>query len=124
MEIRKVNTSEYEDALALVWKVFLEYEAPDYTEEGIHEFYRSIHDEAYLSMLSVYGAFVDNELVGVIATRKYGGHIALFFVEGKYHRQGIGRQLFEAVKADCKEDCITVNSSPYAVNIYGKLGFA
>lgn len=40
-----------------------------------------------------------------------GKHIALFFVEGKYHCQGIGKQLFQTVKADN----MTVNSSPYAV---------
>ena len=26
------------DALELVWQVFLEFEAPDYTDEGIKEF--------------------------------------------------------------------------------------
>ena len=32
MEIRKISKEEIKDALDLVWKVFLEYEAPDYTE--------------------------------------------------------------------------------------------
>ncbi len=103
----------------MVWKVFLEYEAPDYTQEGIDEFYKSIHDENYLSMLSVYGAFSNGELVGVIATRNNGKHIALFFVEGRYHCQGIGKQLFQTVRTDK----MTVNSSPYAVPVYRKLGF-
>lgn len=103
----------------MVWEVFLEYEAPDYTQEGIDEFYKSIHDENYLSMLSVYGAFSNGELVGVIATRNNGKHIALFFVEGKYHCQGIGKQLFQTVRTDK----MTVNSSPYAVPVYRKLGF-
>ena len=89
LSIRKLNKKEIESALNMVWKVFLEYEAPDYTQEGIDEFYKSIHDENYLSMLSVYGAFSNGELVGVIATRNSGKHIALFFVDGKYHRQGI-----------------------------------
>lgn len=38
MEIRKILKEEITKALELVWKVFLEYEAPDYTEEGIKEF--------------------------------------------------------------------------------------
>lgn len=42
-----------EDALKLVWKVFLEYEASDYTQDGIDEFYKSICDESFLSTLSV-----------------------------------------------------------------------
>lgn len=119
LSIRKLNKKEIESALNMVWKVFLEYEAPDYTQEGIDEFYKSIHDENYLSMLSVYGAFSNGELVGVIATRNNGKHIALFFVEGKYHCQGIGKQLFQAVRTDK----MTVNSSPYAVPVYRKLGF-
>lgn len=119
LSIKKLNPKETERALDLVWKVFLEYEAPDYTQEGIDEFYKSIHDESYLSVLSAYGAFLNDELVGVIATRNGGKHIALFFVNGKYHRQGIGKQLFQTVRTDK----MTVNSSPYAVPIYSKLGF-
>ncbi len=119
LSIKKLNRDETLIALNLVWNVFLEYEAPDYTSEGIETFYKSIHEENYLSMLSVYGAFIGEELVGVIATRNGGKHIALFFVEGKYHRQGIGKQLFQAVQ---KEE-MTVNSSLYAVPIYHRLGF-
>lgn len=119
LSIKRLNNKEIKDALNLVWKVFLEYEAPDYTQEGIDEFYKSIHDENYLSTLSIYGAFSNEELIGVIATRNNKKHIALFFVEGKYHHQGIGKQLFQMVRTDK----MTVNSSPYAVAIYRKLGF-
>lgn len=117
--IRKLDNEDQQKALTLVWKVFLEYEAPDYTQEGIEEFYKSIHDENYLSMLSIYGAFSNEELVGVIATRNNGKHIALFFVDGKYHHQGIGKKMFQTVRTDK----MTVNSSPYAVPVYCKLGF-
>lgn len=41
MEIRKIKENELTNALDLVWRVFLEYEAPDYSEEGIQEFKRS-----------------------------------------------------------------------------------
>ena len=119
LSIKRLNKIETETALNLVWKVFLEYETPDYTQEGIDEFYKSMHDENYLAMLSLYGAFSSEGLVGVIATRNSGKHIALFFVDGKYHRQGIGKQLFQAVQTDK----MTVNSSPYAVPVYSKFGF-
>ena len=67
-------------------------------------------------MLTAYGAFDDsNRLVGVIATRDEGTHIALFFVDGDYHRQGIGKSLWN--------NRITVHSSQYAAPIYAKLGF-
>lgn len=119
LSIKRLKKTEKETALKLVWKVFLEYESLDYTQEGIDEFYKTIHDENYLAMLSFYGAFTNEELVGVIATRNSGKHIALFFVDGKYHRQGFGKQLFDAVQTDK----MTVNSSPYAVPVYSKLGF-
>ncbi len=121
--IREIRQDEIEKALSLVWKVFQEYEAPDYTEEGTEEFYKSIHDESYLSELCCYGAFIHDELVGVIATRNSGTHIALFFVDGKYHRQGIGRQLFQTAQGANDSDKMTVNSSPYAVPVYHRLGF-
>lgn len=121
--IKELSPEEIPDALELVWKVFKEYEAPDYTEEGIREFYSSIHDEGYLSKLRIFGAFLDGKLPGVIATRSAGTHIALFFVDGKYHRRGIGRALFEAVLKACPAERLTVNSSPYAVPVYRRLGF-
>lgn len=122
-DIKKLTASETQTALDLVWKVFQEYEAPDYSKEGVEEFYRSIHDDSYLAMLSLYGAFVSEKLVGVIATRSEGTHIALFFVDGEYHRNGIGKKLFQTVLSQCSSNRMTVNSSPYAVPVYHKLGF-
>lgn len=123
ISIREINQREIGDAISLVWNVFQKYESPDYTKEGMEEFYKTIHDESYISKHCVYGAFVLEELVGVIATRSEGSHIALFFVDGKYHRQGIGRLLFKTVQKGCHSNKMTVNSSPYAVPVYHKLGF-
>lgn len=123
ISIRKLNENEIEEALALVWRVFLEYEAPDYSKEGAEEFYKSIHDESYLSQLCMYGAYKEQKLVGILATRNEGTHIALFFVEGSCHRQGIGKRLFLYMLKDNQPEKLTVNSSPYAVPVYHKLGF-
>ena len=103
----------------------MEFEAPDYSEEGVNTFKNSaIYNEAYLEGLVMFGAYADDNIVGVIATRNAGSHIALFFVDGKYQRQGIGGRLFQKVLAESTSDEITVNSSPYAVEIYRRLGFA
>lgn len=123
IEIREIKKAEMKDALALVWKVFQEFEAPDYSKEGVDSFYQTLKDENYLSMLRTFGAYLDGTLAGVIATRSEGTHIGFFFVDGKYHRQGIGRRLFETVKKLCPTGRMTVNSSPYAVPVYHKLGF-
>lgn len=120
MDIRKVPTTEYDEVKALVLEVFMEFEAPDYGHEGVETFKRTgIEDEKYMESLTVYGAYIDNQLVGVIATRNEDAHIALFFVKGQYHCQGIGTDLFEMIK---RED-MTVNSSPYAEKVYERLGF-
>ena len=112
MIIREIKKEEMKEALELVWEVFLKYEAPDYTEEGINEFKRSIDDIEWVSQRDFYGAFEDNKILGVIATKDIN-HIALFFVKGEYHKQGIGRKLYEKVKSINNEGFFTVNSSPF-----------
>ena len=123
IQIKTLELFQRDEALELVWKVFLKYEAPDYTKEGSEEFFKSIHDDEWLNQIKMYGAYDKDKLVGVIATRQEGTHIALFFVDGEYHRKGIGRQLFQKILEDNKVNYMTVNSSPYAVPVYEKLGF-
>ncbi len=123
IQIKTLELFQRDEALELVWKVFLKYEAPDYTKEGSEEFFKSIHDDEWLNQIKMYGAYDKDRLVGVIATRNEGTHIALFFVDGEYHRKGIGRQLFQKILEDNKVNYMTVNSSPYAVPVYEKLGF-
>lgn len=123
MKIEKLEQLEKAEALALVWDVFLEFEAPDYTEEGINTFRNFICDEVAMTALDMYGAWCNGVCTGVIATRSAGSHISLFFVRKDFHRQGIGRKLVEHVLINKAVGPITVNSSPYAVEIYHKLGF-
>lgn len=122
MEIRKILKEEMKNALDLVWKVFLEYEAPDYSEEGIEEFKKSISDMNWVNAREFYGAFNKNQLLGVIATKDIS-HIALFFIDGKYQKQGIGRKLYNKVELLNNKGYFTVNSSPYAHEIYKHFGF-
>lgn len=123
LSVRALDPVEIIDALPLIWEVFNSYEAPDYSQEGIDEFYNSIHNPDYLSTLRAFGAFENRKIVGVIATRNAGTHIALFFVLGEYQRKGIGKSLFQMVLKGCPSQKITVNSSPYAIPVYHKLGF-
>lgn len=122
-EIKVLKKSEYPQALNLAWEVFKQYEAPDYPKEGIEAFHNSINDPSYIDQLRIYGSYDNNKLVGILATRSNGKHVALFFVNGTYHKQGIGRHLFEAAIKDNTTGQMTVNSSPYAVEVYHHLGF-
>lgn len=56
-------------------------------------------------------------------------HISLFFVLKEFQRKGIGKELLHISTEICLKDKpnlsqITVNSSPNAIRIYEKLGFA
>ncbi len=121
--VRELQPAEWDAALALVMRVFLEFEATDYGEAGVAEFQKSLADPAYLAMLRLYGAWEGGKLAGVMATRSGGSHIALFFVEAAFQRRGIGTALFRQVCRDCPDGQLTVNASPYAVPVYARLGF-
>ena len=124
MKIIQIEGCNISDITQMVTDVFMRFEAPDYSDEGIKAFFdTAINNQEYMHSLVIYGAYIDHKLVGTIATRDNGNHIALFFVDGAYHRQGIGRKLFETVVQNATSDRITVNSSPYAKNIYHHLGF-
>jgi uncharacterized protein YhfF/GNAT superfamily N-acetyltransferase len=123
MIIKELTTPELPEALRLTWDVFQTFEGPDYTPEGVSAFKACIDDPDFVGRLKLYGAFESGGLVGVTATRDSGSHIALFFVRGDCHRQGIGRRMFEHVLNHAPGGRLTVNSSPYAVDIYKKLGF-
>ncbi len=122
MEIRKIKEDEMPKVLDLTWRTFLEYEAPDYTEEGIKEFKKAIDDKNWISERDFWGAFENEKLLGIIATKNYN-HIALFFVDGKFHKRGIGRALFDKICELNTAGYYTVNSSPYAKGVYEHLGF-
>ena len=122
MHIEKIE-NDLGDALDLVWKVFLKYEAPFCTKEGIETFHKFISDIDKMKTLTFYGMYDNEKIIGVIATRNNGNHITLFFVDGNYHKKGIGTKLFEKVIENSTSRVITVNSSVYAVEVYHKLGF-
>ena len=129
LEIRKVLNEEMKDALNLVWRVFLEYEAPDYTDEGIKEFKKSIDDVNWVNAREFYGAFIEEKLVGVIAT-KDATHIALFFVDGKFQGQGIGLKITSELKKLIEDNVsdgekMQIELTPTAGNepFYEKAGF-
>lgn len=121
MEIKEIR--RIEEALPLVWDVFCKYEAVNYPDSGKQAFWDAIHSTEYLQTLRAYGAYEGKTLIGIIATRNEDRHIALFFVDGKYHRNGVGRQLWCTVLANNNCNEITVNSSLYAQEVYKHFGF-
>jgi len=131
MVIRRLKNNEWTDAMALAWRTFLRYDAPDYEPEGVKSFYEFITDADLEKMFNVgeyiaFGAFDDGEIVGVAGMRA-GNFLSLLFVEHVYQKRGIGMQLVGAVADYVREcnhrDSILVYSSPYARDFYLHIGF-
>lgn len=118
-------------ALALVWRVFKEFEAPEYTEEGVREFRKFIAPQTVKQKMSraelLLWAYWDAGNIAGVITLRPPCHVALLFVDRPYHRRGIAKKLYGTVleytaqNTDCR--AITVHSSPYAVEVYQRLGF-
>lgn len=129
--VRSAYQNEWEDAMALAWRTFQKFEADVYSEEGVRNFVDFITDTTLhrMFMMGTYRMFVAHmgeKMVGMITLREKT-HISLLFVDAEYHMQGIGRALIERVKeylsTELGENYMTVNSSPYGVGFYHKLGF-
>ena len=123
MKIRLILPQERHQAISLIWSTFLEFEAPDYSEQGVNTFHDFIFNEDIFENIEFFGAFEDNDLRGVIASRNERKHICCFFVPAIHQRHGIGKQLWEYLKTSSDASTITVNSSPFAIPVYHKLGF-
>ena len=123
MNIRKLTETQKPAAMELAWRVFQEFEAPEYAPEGVQAFHDYITAPAAVKTLTVYGAFKGESIIGVLAIRPGGTHISLFFVDPAYHRQGVGTALMQCFFADSGAETVTVHSSPYAVEVYRRLGF-
>lgn len=127
MLIREMNFNDIEHVNILIKEVFDKFMSGDYTEEGIKNFYEFISPSSLRERLSSGNRFFAAEkgevIAGVIEVRD-NSHIALFYVKKEFHGMGIGRSLFEhAQKQIPSGTTITVNSSPFAIPVYEKLGF-
>ena len=121
--VRMLSQNEIPASLELAWKVFSEYESLDYAPEGTEEFRKCLHDEQYLAGIEYYGTFDVEKLIGIIGIRADKNHICFFFVDGSYHRKGVGTGLFRYMMKNYQNETITLNSSPYGVPFYKAVGF-
>ena len=126
-----MKAGEQDIAVDLVLRVFNDFVAPQYPEEGIEEFKKYVNSEAVGNRLKDGNIFIlakdGNKTVGIIEMRN-NSHIALLFVERDCQRQGIAGELVRRAIAVCLEmnpqpDKITVNSSPNAYDAYYSIGF-
>lgn len=129
--VRPAYRQEWDDAMALAWRVFMKFEANDYTHEGIESFQDFITDSVLYRMFvmgtyQLFGAYDNGRMIGMITLRNET-HISLLFVDEKYHRRGVGRTLIQYVSDYVRNEeghgFMTVNAAPYAVEFYHRIGF-
>jgi len=131
MNIKEIQADEVEDVSIMIKEVFNKYISPDYTKEGISQF-NSFVDEGTIRERLAAGSLIlvakeGETIAGVIEIRE-GSHIPIFFVKDGFQGKGLGHRLFrKAVKKNTENnpavEVLTVNASPYAVDIYKSMGF-
>lgn len=132
--IRKIKSTEVDEALSLALEVFMQFEAPDYAPEGVAAFKRDIVenkefiDNCRQGICPIYAAFDGNKIVGIMGMRANKTHINLVFTKKEYHHQGIATALFNYLLEDVQKENpslreITLNSSPYGKGFYLHIGF-
>ena len=130
-EFRMAYEKDWEPAMKLAWETFLIFEASDYTDEGIESFRDFISDQWLKKMFlkgqyQMFVALDQDKIIGFLTIRNEH-HISLLFVDKDYHYKGIGKTLVQKVGeyiiAEIGVDYMTVDSAPYALEFYHKLGF-
>lgn len=131
IDIRPAYFDEWDDAMALAWRVFKQFVAGDYAPEGVESFLSFISDPSLERAFEtgdfrLFGAYGNGRMIGMISLRNHT-HISLLFIDASYHKKGIGRQLIQYVESYVVlaegRGIITVNSSPYAADFYHRIGF-
>jgi GNAT superfamily N-acetyltransferase len=130
--LRLAGDDDMEAIAALALKVFDEFVAPLYSQEGRDAFHNIAATKAFrernrtdhLTLI----AECDGQIIGVLHLRQWR-HVAMLFVDRGHQRRGVGRTLVQAaVKTVMRHDeatrLLTVNSSPNAVEAYRRLGFS
>jgi GNAT superfamily N-acetyltransferase len=133
---RFMRSGDEEAVSQLIQKSFHRFIAQDYKPEGLRTFLEDTSSKGIARILRKWPLMIVAEaggdsgkvvIVGVIALR-LANHISLFFVEESWHGKGVGTLLLKEAVRKTQEahpdvHTLTVNSSPYAVDFYEKMGF-
>ena len=131
LQYRFMQPGEETEVCNLISRVFDELVAPGYSQRGVQEFLNYANPVSLLNRSQVNHfvlvAAAQDKIIGMIEIRN-NNHISLLFVDKQFHRRGIGRALWQRALEICRQreadlSEFSVNSSPYAVPVYEKLGF-
>lgn len=87
ISIRPAYRDEWDDAMALAWRTFMQFEAHDFTPEGVESFQDFVTDTVLYRMFvlgsyQLFGAYDNNKMIGMLSLRGET-HISLLFVDVK-----------------------------------------
>lgn len=132
MKIRKAKKEDIIPASELVSKTFARFNSKEGTEEGI-KVYINFHNpkknleeikKSYLKSPIFLVAVEKGKIVGML--RGNPSRIINLFVDGRYHKQGIAKNLvkrFEEISKEKRSSQVKIRASLYAVPFYEKVGY-
>ena len=126
MKIRQARISDAE-ALSSLIAGLAHYFIPNPDSPEVRPFLETLTPAATAQRIEsqefdYFVAELDSAICGVIALRDES-HVYHLFVRSDAHRQGIARALWEHARDLSDATAFTVNSSPFAVPVYERLGF-
>ncbi len=131
IKITRYRAGQEKQISQFIKKVYDEFVADDYSNEGNRHFYKWILAENIAErqqrQRSIVLAMNGGLIVGMIESRD-NNHISLLFVDKDYQKQGIAGKLFREVMKNCLKqnpdlDTFYVHASHYSIPVYEKLGF-
>lgn len=130
-DFRWARPEEWKPAMMMVWKTFMKFESPDYSQEGVRSFFEFITDDdiyrAFLKGTYKMMVALDGDRIIGVGTIRNVNMLSLLFVDEEYHRQGVGSILLELlgsyVRDELGEKVFYVKSAPYAVEFYKSQDF-
>jgi GNAT superfamily N-acetyltransferase len=132
IKYRLMHSGEEDKVCCLIEECFNEFVAPEYSDAGVKEFLKytnpkSLRNRTHNNHFVIVALYM-GKFIGVIEVRA-NNHISLLFVKTGYHNMGVAKKLLNLSLDRCRRanpslNYIDVHSSPYAVKVYERLGFA
>ncbi|WP_010587343.1 GNAT family N-acetyltransferase [Schlesneria paludicola] len=130
LTIRRADRADIPNIVRLTTSLAERFITRDCTQEGALNLVDSMNEsQTHERFAGAYRYFVacdDGEIVGVVATQE-DRHLYHLFVAERYHRRGIGRDLWQIARQACitngNRGHFTVNSSRGSRGVYESFGF-
>ena len=133
IKIRKFRIGDTKKTTNLISSVFGKFNSREGSKEAVQK-YINFYDPKKSNIERIKNNFIkspiffiavnEGKIVGAI--RGAGDRIINLFVDGEYHKQGIGKKLvekFEKEAKNCGSKRIKIRASLFAVKFYEKIGY-